>query len=210
MSADNRTRTLYQVASLLLQYPDEELLDRLPLLRSGADAQPSAVGAALEPLLQQLETRPLVDLQADYVQIFDLKRKCCPYLTYYAHGDTRNRGMALLNFKSAYRRAGVVLDEGELPDHLAVVLEFTATVDLDEGRRLLLENRAGLELLRLALRASGSAYEGVLAAVSSTLPTLRGDEEQAVRTLVAQGPPQEDVGLEPFAPPEFMKVGSRP
>ncbi|HET7305970.1 MAG TPA: nitrate reductase molybdenum cofactor assembly chaperone [Segeticoccus sp.] len=209
VTADDRTRALYQAASLLLQYPDEQLLERADLLLSVAAGQPPAVAAGLQALLEQLTTRPLVDVQSDYVQVFDLKRRCCPYLTYYAHGDTRTRGMALLNFKSAYRRAGVVLDDRELPDHLAVVLEFAATVDLDEGRRLLLENRAGLELLRLALRDTGSAYEAVLAAVSATLPTLRGDEEQAVRKLVAQGPPQEDVGLEPYGLPEMREVGSR-
>ena len=57
-------------------------------------------------------------LSRDYVETFDLRRRCCLYLTYYAHGDTRKRGMALLQFTHAYRTAGVTLVDGELPDHL--------------------------------------------------------------------------------------------
>lgn len=197
--SDDRTAALYQAASLLLQYPDEAVLDRLPLLRAVAAEQPPAVRAGLEPLLERLEGAPAVAVQTDYVETFDLRRRCCLYLTYYAHGDTRNRGMALLNFKSAYRRGGVVLDDGELPDHLAVVLEFAATVDRAEGRRLLLENRAGFELLRLALRDRRSPYVGVMDAISTTLPTIRGDERDAVARLVAQGPPAEEVGLDPYS-----------
>lgn len=196
--SDDRTAALYQAASLLLQYPDDAVLDRLPLLRAVAAEQPADARAGLALVLDRLESVPAVEVQTDYVETFDLRRRCCLYLTYYAHGDTRNRGMALLNFKSAYRRGGVVLDEGELPDHLAVVLEFAATVDLAEGRRLLLENRAGFELLRLALRDRGSAYVGVLDAISTTLPTIRGDERDAVAQLVAQGPPAEEVGLDPY------------
>ena len=60
--------------------------------------------------------------------------------------------MALLRFKQTYLRAGFALDDAELPDHLCVVLEFAATVDQGLGRDLMLDHRAGLELLRLSLR----------------------------------------------------------
>jgi nitrate reductase delta subunit len=107
-------------------------------------------------------------------------------------------------FKRAYRLAGVVLTADELPDHLCVVLEFAATTDPDAGTRLLIEHRAGLELLRLALADSTSAYADALAAVSATLPPLAGPEREAVARLATEGPPNEDVGREPFAPPDYM------
>ena len=94
----------------------------------------------------------------------------------------------------------------ELPDHLCVVLEFAATTDLSTGRKLLLEHRAGIELLRLALQDCGSPYADAVASVTSTLPALQGDERQAVARLAAEGPPGEDVGLEPFAPPDLMRA----
>jgi nitrate reductase delta subunit len=112
--------------------------------------------------------------------------------------------MALLAFKNAYRRAGMVLADSELPDHLCVVLEFAATVDPAAGAALLLDHRAGLEVLRLSLQDSGSPYVGALAAVCSTLPPLVGDEREAVIALALQGPPEEEVGLEPFAPREYL------
>src|SRR5699024_7950613 len=68
------------------------------------------------------------------VETFDLRRRSCLHLTYYAHGDTRNRGAALLVFSNAYRRAGFVLTEDELPDHLCVVLEFAPRSTPTVGR----------------------------------------------------------------------------
>ncbi|WP_067457882.1 nitrate reductase molybdenum cofactor assembly chaperone [Actinomadura macra] len=188
----------WQAASLLLGYPDEELLDRRPLLRRATAGLPPGTGAPLGRFLDHLDATPLSDLAADYVATFDHRKRCCLYLTYYAHGDTRNRGMALLRFKRAYTAAGLVLDDGELPDHLAVVLEFAATGDPREGRRLLLEHRAGLELLRLALAADASPWTSVLDAVSATLPPLTGRTEEAVARLIAEGPPEEEVGLAPY------------
>jgi nitrate reductase molybdenum cofactor assembly chaperone NarJ/NarW len=109
----------------------------------------------------------------------------------------------VLRFKQTYLRSGFLLDDRELPDHLCVVLEYAATVDQERGRALMLDHRAGLELLRLSLRDGGSPWAPAVDAVTATLPPLRGDEMDAVRRLAAEGPPEEEVGLEPFAMPEF-------
>ena len=195
---DTELAAAWQVASLLLGYPDDELLERRPLLRRAVGGLPESAGTPLSRVLDHLDATPLRDLESDYVATFDHRKRCCLYLSYYAYGDTRKRGMALLRFKQAYEAAGLVLDDGELPDHLAVVLEFAATGDLAQGRRLLLEHRAGLELLRLALTESGSPWAGVLEAVSATLPPLTGRNEAAVARLIAEGPPEEEVGLAPY------------
>jgi nitrate reductase delta subunit len=193
-----------QVAGFCLGYPDSELLARLPLLRAAVDTVPAA--GPLAALLDHLARTPLEVLAADYVKTFDLSRRHALHLTYFTHGDTRKRGLALLRIKQTYRRFGYVLDDAgedtELPDHLAVVLEFAATVDADAGTRLLLEHRAGLELLRLALTEAGSPYAAATAAVSATLPPLHGSVREAVVRLAAEGPPGEEVGLDPFVPPE--------
>lgn len=200
MSDVERQRALcYQVVAHLIDYPTDDMRERLPMLRAATAELPKAWAALLTPLLDRLEREPLLGLQADYVATFDLKRRCCPYLTYYAHGDTRKRGMALLSFKTAYRKAGMVLDDSELPDHLGVALEFSATGDAEAGRQLLLDHRAGLELLKLSLTDIGSPYAGAVAAVSATLPKIRGDERDVVQRLIDQGPPDEGVGLEPYA-----------
>ncbi|GLZ06217.1 nitrate reductase molybdenum cofactor assembly chaperone [Actinomadura sp. NBRC 104412] len=199
---DTALTTAWQAASLMLGYPDTELLARRPLLRRAVATLPPAAGVPLSRFLDHLDGTPPQELAADYVATFDHRKRGCLYLTYYAYGDTRKRGMALLRFKHAYRSSGLVLNDGELPDHLAVVLEFAATGDLREGRRLLLEHRAGLELLRLDLNDTGSPWAHVLDAVSATLPPLSGRDRDALTRLIAEGPPEEEVGLAPYGDPE--------
>ena len=201
----------WQAASLLLDYPDEALLSRLPLIQQAGAELPDTVGIPLRTTADQLATEELTALQQQYVDTFDNRRRHNLYLTYFAHGDTRRRGVALLRFKQAYLRAGFVLDDSELPDHLCVVLEFAATVDQRLGSRLLLDHRAGLELLRLALAENESPWLGAVRAVTATMPPLAGDEREAIARLAAEGPPQEEVGLTPYATPAFdpMLPGGR-
>ena len=198
---DRQLATAWQVTSLLLDYPSEALLGRLELLGEAVTGLPSTVHHPLTRFLRVLGDTPLGQLQRDYVETFDVTRRCCLYLTYFAHGDTRKRGLALVQFKQAYRRAGVEVDEQELPDHLGVVLEFGATCDLDVAWRLLNDHRAGLEMLRIALAGRSSPWHDFVLALVSTLPELRGEDEDKVAALVAQGPPSEEVGLDlqPYA-----------
>nr|WP_203725044.1 nitrate reductase molybdenum cofactor assembly chaperone [Streptomyces sp. SID13588] len=207
--ASHQLTIVWQSVSLLLDYPDEQLTGRIVLVRSAIGQLPPALGGTIRESLEQLEATPLAELQAKYVETFDNRRRCNLFLTYFAHGDTRKRGMALLRFKQVYLRAGFTLDDAELPDHLCVVLEFAATVDQELGRGLMLDHRAGLELLRLSLRDMASPWAGLVAAVTATLPPLRGDERDAVSRLAAEGPPEEEVGLAPFANPQFSPAASR-
>ncbi|MFC8502588.1 nitrate reductase molybdenum cofactor assembly chaperone [Pedococcus sp. NPDC057267] len=199
---DDRTlSTAWQVVSLLLDYPTEELLSRRPLLESAVATLPAPVADPLRRFLAGVGTTALGELQREYVETFDVTRRCCLYLTYFAHGDTRKRGLALVQIKQAYRRAGAELDTDELPDHLGVVLEFGATTDLDVAWRLLQDHRAGVEVLRIALADKESRWHDVVCALVATLPGLRGDDEEQLAALVAAGPPSEDVGLDtqPYA-----------
>lgn len=201
---DTQRALAWQSASVLLGYPDDDLLGRLPALREAVTAVPGPVGEHLGRFVEHLAGTPAAQLATDYVDTFDHTRRCCLYLTYYAHGDTRKRGMALLKFKNAYRIAGLELTDDELPDHLGVVLEFGAAADPKTAARLLTEHRAGVELLRLALLDRSSPYADVLEAVSLTLPAIGRRDAAAVARLAAEGPPAEEVGLQPYGPPEFM------
>ncbi len=202
LSAEQLT-IAWQSASLLLDYPSLELLGHVELVRSAVRALPERLGSPLSEFADHVERTTLNDLQAEYVETFDTRRRCNLFLTYFAHGDTRKRGMALLRFKRVYLQAGFEVTDAELPDHLCVVLEFAATGDQASGRQLMLDHRAGLELLRMSLRDLGSPWAGVVEAVTGTLPPLRGDEVEAVRRLAAEGPPEEEVGLTPYASPGF-------
>lgn len=207
---DRQLTVAWQAASLLLGYPDEELLGRLALVREASRALPERVGMPLLNCVSRLEGTLLPELEADYVETFDTRRRHNLFLTYFAHGDTRKRGMALLRFKQAYLASGFELTDSELPDHLCVVLEYAATIDHARGRQLLLDHRAGLELLRIALGESESRWAGAVEAVTATLPPLRGDEWEAVRRLAAEGPPEEEVGLTPYETPAFDPGPARP
>lgn len=200
---------VWQSVSLLLDYPDSEMLTRLNLIRDATQRLPVTIADSIRGFADHLEQTPLPQLQAQYVETFDNRRRCNLFLTYFAHGDTRKRGLALLRFKQTYLSAGYELDDAELPDHLCVVLEFAATVDQERGRNLILDHRAGLELLRVSLVDLSSPWAALIDAVTATLPALRGDERDAVRRLAAEGPPEEEVGLAPFAAPQFS-AGAAP
>nr|WP_228031589.1 nitrate reductase molybdenum cofactor assembly chaperone [Streptomyces phyllanthi] len=193
----------WQAQSLLLSYPDEQFARCLALAGRVARTLPDPVARPLLSFTAHAERTAPADLAAAYVATFDHRKRCCPYLTYYAHGDTRKRGIGLLRLKQTYTAAGWSLGDDELPDHLAVVLEFAAT-DPAPGVRLLTEHRAGLELLRLALNDEDSPWAHVLDSVSATLPALAGDDREAVVRLAIEGPPEEQVGLDPYASPVFL------
>lgn len=201
-SEDVLART-WQSASILLEYPDEELLSRMDLLTEVADSLPPKLGAGLRSTIDHLQRQPLQVSECDYVDTFDNRRRGCLFLTYFSNGETRKRGLALLRIKEEYTRAGLVLTEDELPDHLCVVLEFAALTDQKAGLRMMLNNRAGLELLRLHLSEIGSPWCGALEAVCATLPALRGKDRDAVQRLIDEGPAEEQVGLSPYGMPEM-------
>ncbi len=186
----------WQVVSLLLDYPDEVLIERLPMLREVVSDLPASVADPLSRLLDYLADQPLGQVQRDYVETFDVTRKCCLHMTFFTHGDTRKRGVALVQFKQAYRRHGVEIDEQELPDHLCVLLEFGALHDADTAWKLLNDHRVGIELLHRALGRKESPWAHGIRALRATLPMLKGDDEQALAALIAAGPPTEEVGLD--------------
>jgi nitrate reductase molybdenum cofactor assembly chaperone NarJ/NarW len=195
---DSELGAAWQCASLLLDYPDPGLVEVLPLLERVAAGLPLTVGEPLGRTITDLASAELSDLERAYVETFDSTRRNSLFLTYFAHGDTRKRGQALLRFRQTYRASGYDDSPDELPDYLCMVLEYAATIDRSTGRQLLLDHRAGLEVLRLSLLEAGARWAGAVEAVCATLPPLRGDEHQAIRRLAAEGPPEEEVGLAPY------------
>lgn len=193
---DEQVRATWTAASWLIDYPDDELLERLPLLQRVIAGLPDRPREGLASLIDALQhDEDIIGLRGEYVETFDTRRRGCLYLTYFSNGDTRRRGMALLKIKEQYRAAGLEVSDDELPDHLTYVLEFGAGHDLVEAANILKSNRAGLELLRLHLAEKDSIWHGAIDAVCATLPTLGGDDIEAVQKLAAEGPEEELVGL---------------
>ena len=185
--------------SYLLRYPEDGLAEAPGAV---AELPEGAVRDSLERFVDGLPDQ--LTLRAAYVDTFDLRRRATPHLTYYEHGDTRRRGAALLRLKRLYREAGLEFESDELPDHLSVMLAFAALAPRGYGDALLAEHRPALELLHGALDASGSPYAHVLEAVCRSLPPLRPDQRDKLALLGSAGPPEEQVGLEPYVPEEVM------
>jgi nitrate reductase delta subunit len=199
---DADRRRVLAAVSLLLGYPDRELLDQLPMVGRAVDTLAPPAGPALNRFLEYLQENPAEVLAADYVDTFDLRRRGCLYLTYYTFGDTRKRGSALARFTHTYRQAGLDPPAEELPDHLAVVCHFAALAPTP-GMELLVEHRAAIELLRLSLAEAGSAYVDVVDALRAVMPEPAETDLTRALELARLGPPAEQVGLEPFGPPEY-------
>lgn len=191
-------RAVWQAASLLLSYPDEQLPQRLDTVEELLAHADSSTANLLRRTVAALRAADPMTAAVDYVETFDMRRRSTMFLTYWTGGDTRNRGMQMLAFATAYREAGAEPPVGEAPDHLPVVLEFAATVDPQAGRRLLLAHRTPIDVLHRALSEAKSPYAFAVGAVCETLPSATDQEVQNVSQLMASGPPAEAVGLQPF------------
>lgn len=208
MSRTGAAVSPFKLASVLLQYPTSALFSGLDELdRAAAGTSPKASREAFAGFLGWLRATDPSAVAEHYVATFDLRRRCALYLTYYRYGDTRKRGMSLLAFKNSYRSAGYVPADQELPDYLPMVLDFAALTP--RGTALLHAHRADLELLRRALHQAETPYAGLLDAVCAQLHGLGRRELALVHKAWEEGPPREDVGLEPFAPPEYLTGGAR-
>ena len=207
LSPEGRAR-VHMIASLLLDYPDDAWFARLPVLREQLIGLPSRVREPLEGFVDAAEAAGGRAWQRAYVTTFDLKRKCSLYLSYFATGDTRRRGTALVTFLDAYRAAGWEFDAAELPDYLPAVLEFSAVSGSPVADALLVSHREGVEVLRAALEGMDSPWAGVVRAITLSLPAIDARTRDRVFDLVNEGPPSETVGLSwignlpPFRPRE--------
>ena len=185
----------HMAASILLDYPTPQRQRQFSLVRSGVIQLPDPLREAFDAFFTAIDGWSEQELATHFTAIFDLKRKCCPYLTYYAAGDTRRRGMALVRFVEAYRAAGWQVDADELPDYLPMVLEFSALSDSPIAQELLAAHRDGIEVLRAALEKFDSPYAHLVRAVSLSLPEIDDETRERYLDLVNEGPPTETVGM---------------
>ncbi|MCU0314541.1 MAG: nitrate reductase molybdenum cofactor assembly chaperone [Solirubrobacteraceae bacterium] len=198
--------TVLRICSVLLEYPDADTLAATPALRAAAAREGGTAGRALLAFLDRRAAQDEWVTAEEYVATFDFHKRASLHLSYYRDGDRRQRGATLLGLKRRYREAGFELTGGELPDYLPAMLEFAALAPGGDADAILARMRPGIELLRATLHELDSAYAQVLDAATAVLPSLTAEELAEARRIAAEGPPDEEVGLEPFAPPEVMPV----
>jgi nitrate reductase delta subunit len=157
-----------RVLARLLCYPDEALREHLPelrqALRTEAALQP-ARAAEVEALIDSLANQSAIDAEADYVQLFDSGRRTSLHMFEHVHGDSRERGPAMIDLARTYEAAGLFMAEGEMPDHLPVLLEYASTQPAREARALLAELAHILNAIFNALDQRNSRYASVLGAL---------------------------------------------
>jgi nitrate reductase delta subunit len=189
---------VYKLLSILLRYPDDVVLIHREEVAGAVHELPdSAEKQAMEDFLEHWLGADAHRLQAEYTATFDFRGRGNLYLSYYTYGDQRLRGQALAEIKQVYEAAGYELESTELPDHLPLVLEFAAA-EPEAGGRLLAGFRGAIELIHRSLGRDESPYAPLVEALAGMLPELDEEEIGNLRQLIAQGPPQETVGLEPY------------
>ena len=133
--------------------------------------------AELCALMQHLRGARAMDVEAHYVETFDRGRGTALHLFEHVHGDSRDRGPAMIDLLQTYEQAGLYLAPGELPDHLTVVLEYASTQPPAQARAFLRELTHILQAIFSALQRRESPYASVLAAVLE----LAGEKAEAVK-----------------------------
>ncbi len=186
MAQLSNASTSLRVLARLLSYPDTELRGQLPDMRQALRADkavPAARMAELDALMDHLERGDALENEAEYVQIFDRGRATSLHLFEHVHGDSRDRGPAMIDLAQTYEKAGLFLAPGEMPDYVPVVLEFVSTQPPKEARAFLAEMAHIFNAIFNALQQRESAYASVLGA----LLELSGETAHAVK-IAAEEP----------------------
>ncbi len=175
----NPNRYSIRALALMLGYPDQGLREHLPALMDAIDAEAAVTPARrreLRAFAAELARMDSYDTEARYVETFDRGRNTSLHMFEHVHGDSRDRGPAMIDLGQTYQKAGLFLEDGELPDHLCVVLEFASTQPPGVARDFLAEMAHVLTIIFSALLKRGSPYAAVVAAVLE----LAGQKVQAV------------------------------
>jgi nitrate reductase delta subunit len=166
-------RTL-KVLSVLLRYPTADLQAAVPEMRAALDAEgrlPQKNRGHLDGILEEVATRDLYDLQERYVLLFDRTRSLSLNLFEHVHGESRDRGQAMVDLTALYQRHGLALAGSDLPDHLPLFLEFLSEIPEAEARALIGETAHILEAIRQRLRKRKVPYASVFSCVQALAET---------------------------------------
>jgi nitrate reductase delta subunit len=183
-----------RVLAHLLRYPGPEFRAHIPDMQQALKDESALAPirlAELGALLKHLALHPSVEVEADYVELFDRGRSTALHLFEHVHGDSRERGPAMIDLIQTYEKGGLYLGTEELPDHLPVILEFASTQPAPQAREFLGEIAHIVRTIFSALQAKKSPYASVLAAVLE----LAGEKAETV--ALAPEPAMDEAWAEP-------------
>ena len=171
-----------RVLALLLGYPDAELRSHLGEMQGVLHAERALSAsrlAELDALIATLGRKAVLEVESDYVEMFDRGRATSLHLFEHVHGDSRDRGPAMIDLTKTYEQAGLFLGENEMPDFVPVVLEFTSTLQPRQAREFLGEMAHIFNAIFAALQKRESPYACVLGA----LLELAGEKASPVEVV---------------------------
>lgn len=177
-------RTL-KALSLILSYPTRELQQAMPEISAvlASDTRLTAAARrALRPLTEELATRDIYELEEQFVLLFDRSRTLSLNLFEHVHGESRDRGEAMVSLIETYRDGGFDPVTSELPDHLPVLLEFLSTRPFAEAQETLADAAHIFEVLNARLGRRESSYGAVFASLLQ-LAGVKADEEAVAEML---------------------------
>lgn len=174
--------TTYKVLGLLLTYPDEALIESLDELASTLDEEEIIPKKQLNNLLSHLRDEDLLTLQERYVALFDSTASLSLHLFEHIHGESRDRGQAMIDLLSAYHAKGLAIQSKELPDYLPLFLEFLSVLDPGEASALLGEPIDIIALLGKRLRQRESVYHLVFDALEC-LSSRKANAQRVANSL---------------------------
>ena len=198
----------FKVLSLLLSYPQAEWVSELSLLEEVLEDEKKFNGKAVKKmaeLLNMMRTEPLLELEQNYVGTFDRNPSHSLHLFEHIHGESRDRGMAMVNLIEEYRKHGLDMDAEELPDYVPLFLEYLSQLPDAEASAMLGEAIDVMALIGRKLKANNSPYHSVFAVLESISPVaakelpdvpIRDMEE----TIVQFGPSSD--GTDPLMVPK--------
>ena len=177
----------FKALSLILSYPTRELQAAMPEIQgvlASDNRLTAAARRALRPLVEELSERDIYDLEELFVLLFDRSRTLSLNLFEHVHGESRDRGSAMVSLIETYREAGFELATSELPDHLPVLLEFLATRPFAEAKDTLADAAHIFEALNARLVRRGSPYGAVFTSLLQ-LAGVAPDKEAVAGTVGA-------------------------
>jgi nitrate reductase delta subunit len=159
---------IFKALSVLLSYPTAAMREALPeiadVVRTSKFVAPRERDALLD-LIAELQRGELLTVEERYVDLFDRGRALSLHLFEHLHGESRDRGSAMIELKQLYANAGFELSAKELPDYLPVVLEYLGHRNITEARELLADCGHILQSIGRSLIARQSGYAAVLQAL---------------------------------------------
>ncbi len=198
-----------KIISLLLSYPDRELLEGLPELKAALTDNdiPRGVPALLNRLIDDLAKQDVYEAQERYVYLFDRSRSLSLHLFEHVHGESRDRGQAMVDLKTMYEDHGFEIDANEMPDYLPLFLEFLSTLQADEVNDLLSQTAHITAAIGARLKKRPSVYANAFAALSLLSKTKPDEKLLSDLMAISEDDPDDLAALDRIWEEEVVTFG---